>query len=106
MTRRLERLQNFILVGYVDDHIKEPFSNCGQAFGGLLLHQGNIFQISPHRCRYLLSALGDAVLLNRFSDPQKADKVKLGPLDDYTLEQSSSRGVDGIALGSKIKFHQ
>lgn len=58
------------------------------------------------RCRYLLSALGDAVLTHRFSHPQQADKVNLGPLDEYTLEQSSSRGVDGIALGSKIEFHQ
>ena len=71
-----------------------------------MLHQDSIFQISPRRRYELLSALGDADLIHRFSDLQQAGKYKLGPLDDYTLEQSSSRGVDGIALGSKIEFHQ
>ena len=105
-TPHLERLQNFTLPGYVGDYMRESSSNYGQAFGGLLLHQDSIFQTSPRRCYDLLSALTDADLIHRCSYPQPGGRDKLESLVDYALEYSSSRGMDGSALGSKIEFHQ
>ena len=101
-----EKSQNFILHGYVDDHLREMSSDCEQAFGGLLRHEESILQTSPDRSYDLLSALRNADLISRVCKPQPASLEKLGPLDGFSLERSASRAVDRNVLGEKIEFYQ
>ena len=106
MTLPLEKSQNFILHGYVDECLRDMLIDYEQAFGGLLRQERSVLQISPVRSFDLLRALGNADLIPRVHKPRPASPETLGPLEGFSLLHSASRAMDGVALGRKIEFHQ